>query len=65
MNLFLFGQGDVQLIFGDDTFIDQDFAQTSGFLFRVHNFPNNCRRSSTTSRLKVASPFSKFSRARW
>ena len=63
--LFLFCQGDIQLIFGDNTFVDQDFTQSFRLFFRVHSFSNSCSRWSTSSRLKFASPLSKFSRARW
>jgi hypothetical protein len=38
MYLFLLGEGDVQLIFGDDTFIYQNLTQAPGFIFRVHRF---------------------------
>ena len=44
VNLFLLGQRDVQLIFGDDPFIDQNLTQPLRLVFRVHNFPRICNR---------------------
>ena len=64
VNLLLLGQRNVELILGDDTFVDQDLAEPLGFVLRVHNRPRTSTRCSTTSLLKVARPLPRFSSAR-